>query len=139
MLAAMQIVTRMTGTSRETVPKDVVRQSQIKFHYLDKLRKDAHIRGERKLTRSEFAAFAETTKTISQKMAVAEASRCINCGTCIACDRCLNFCPDYAITKNVDGKYSIDLDYCKGCGLCADVCERAAVLYGKEGGSHDQE
>src|SRR3989344_689452 len=131
--AAQGIIDKVTGLSCKVPSKEVVRESEIKFHYLNARRKDPSIRNEKKLSRREFADFAETTKTISQKMAVTEASRCINCGTCIACDRCLNFCPDYAITKRVDGKYSIDLDHCKGCGLCADVCERSAIRYGKDG------
>lgn len=131
--AAQGIIDKVTGLSCKVSPKAVVRESEIKFHYLNVRRKDPSIRNEKKLSRREFADFAETTSTISQKMAVTEASRCINCGTCIACDRCLNFCPDYVITKRVDGKYSIDLDHCKGCGLCADVCERSAIRYGKDG------
>jgi NADPH-dependent glutamate synthase beta subunit-like oxidoreductase len=136
--AAQEILRRASGVSSTTAPKrDVVGANEIKFYYLNERRKDPRIAHERKLTREEFHGFAETTKTISQKMAVEEAARCINCGTCIACDRCVNFCPDYAITKGADGKYSIDLDYCKGCGLCAEVCERSAIRYG-EGESDDQ-
>ena len=134
--AAQLILDKATGVDRDVSPREVVRPSEIKFHYLDMRRKDPNILRERKLTRK---GFAETTKTISQQMAVVEASRCINCGTCIACDRCLNFCPDYAITKSVDGKYSVDLDYCKGCGLCAEVCERSAILYGKDGQGNGHE
>jgi pyruvate ferredoxin oxidoreductase gamma subunit len=43
------------------------------------------------------------------------------------CNNCLNcwvFCPDAAIIMK-DGKVSgIDLDYCKGCGICAQVCPK---------------
>ncbi|HEY9585873.1 MAG TPA: FAD-dependent oxidoreductase [Candidatus Paceibacterota bacterium] len=131
--AAQVIIGKATGTSRDVVPREVVGTKEIKFYYLNKRRKDPRILNEKKLCPAEFRSFAETTRTISQEMAAMEASRCINCGTCVACDRCRNFCPDYAITQGADGKYSIDLDYCKGCGLCAEVCERSAILFGKEG------
>lgn len=123
--------------TRETQPDGVcetVGAEEIKFCYLPLARRDPNIRHAALLTHEAFVAFAETTLTISAEMAVAEASRCINCGTCIACDRCLIFCPDYAITRTPEGTYAVDLDMCKGCGLCADVCERAAIVFGKEEG-----
>ncbi len=47
---------------------------------------------------------------------VLDKSKCINCLVCWI------YCPDAAI-KVKDGKViEIDLDYCKGCGICAEVC-----------------
>ncbi len=43
-------------------------------------------------------------------------SKCIACGTC---DR---VCPEGICHQTKDGKYDTDLDYCKGCGLCAAEC-----------------
>ena len=41
---------------------------------------------------------------------------------CTHCLRCWIYCPDSAI-KVEDGKVvGIDLDHCKGCGICAEVC-----------------
>jgi pyruvate ferredoxin oxidoreductase delta subunit len=41
---------------------------------------------------------------------------------CIHCLACWIYCPDAAI-KVKDGKVvEINLDYCKGCGICAEVC-----------------
>jgi len=45
---------------------------------------------------------------------------------CDLCMRCVVFCPDAAI-KVVDGKIVIDLDYCKGCGICVEECPRKAI------------
>ncbi len=58
---------------------------------------------------------------------MAEAQRCLSCGNCLACDNCWTLCPDNAVIKTQelasDGShYLFDLDYCKGCGLCAQEC-----------------
>jgi pyruvate ferredoxin oxidoreductase delta subunit len=37
---------------------------------------------------------------------------------CIKCMRCWLFCPDNAISENIETNY----DYCKGCGICAAEC-----------------
>jgi pyruvate ferredoxin oxidoreductase delta subunit len=41
---------------------------------------------------------------------------------CVHCLRCWIFCPDSAILVK-DGKVvEINLDHCKGCGICAHEC-----------------
>jgi 2-oxoacid:acceptor oxidoreductase delta subunit (pyruvate/2-ketoisovalerate family) len=41
---------------------------------------------------------------------------------CTNCLRCWIYCPDSAIQVE-DGKVTgIDLEHCKGCGICAEVC-----------------
>ncbi|OGZ07073.1 MAG: hypothetical protein A3D65_01360 [Candidatus Lloydbacteria bacterium RIFCSPHIGHO2_02_FULL_50_13] len=130
--AADAILARYTKQTEGVKDCERVRRDEIKFWYLNPVRKDPRIANGKTLTREEFFAFGETTVTISKEDAIAEAARCINCGTCISCDRCLVFCPDYAILRNDDGSYDINLDMCKGCGLCADVCERGAIRFEKE-------
>ncbi len=58
--------------------------------------------------------------------AIAEANRCLSCGVCNECDNCFNFCPDMAVIKTAEG-YQVNLDYCKGCGLCAAECPRGPL------------
>ena len=41
-------------------------------------------------------------------------------------DTCWLYCPDGAISKG-DGGYSIDLNYCKGCGICVQECPRGVI------------
>lgn len=128
---AARAILATLGAHRSERTQQVVGKSEIKFHFLRTARKDPRILNERMLSEAEFRAFEETTRTISGELAQNEAGRCINCGTCIACDRCLDFCPDYSITKNADGVYAIDPEMCKGCGLCASVCERGVIVFGK--------
>ena len=45
-------------------------------------------------------------------------------GTCPECDNCLIFCPDAAISRQTGGRYKINYDYCKGCGVCVTECPR---------------
>jgi pyruvate ferredoxin oxidoreductase delta subunit len=46
---------------------------------------------------------------------------------CIQCGLCKIFCPDFSIDKD-----SIDYDYCKGCGICAEECTKDAIEMVKE-------
>ena len=41
---------------------------------------------------------------------------------CIDCLRCWIFCPDSAILVEDRKVVGIDLDHCKGCGICAYEC-----------------
>jgi Pyruvate/2-oxoacid:ferredoxin oxidoreductase delta subunit len=66
--------------------------------------------------------------------ALAEAKRCCNCGVCNECELCVIYCADVAIRRS-DGeaRFEIDLDYCKGCGVCAEECPRGALSMTREG------
>ena len=60
--------------------------------------------------------------------AVSEALRCLSCGVCNECDRCMEYCPEGVLRRSEgeDG-YSFDLEYCKGCGVCMTACPRGAI------------
>ena len=46
---------------------------------------------------------------------------------CIDCMLCWLVCPDMSIIQE-DGKMiGINYDYCKGCGLCANICPKDAI------------
>jgi Pyruvate/2-oxoacid:ferredoxin oxidoreductase delta subunit len=62
---------------------------------------------------------------------VEEAKRCLSCGVCNTCDRCVIYCPD-GVLKRLGKDIVFDYDYCKGCGVCASECSRA-VIYMKAG------
>lgn len=51
---------------------------------------------------------------------------------CTHCMICWVYCPDSSIQVE-DGKVvGIDLDYCKGCGICARECLRKAITMVEE-------
>lgn len=62
---------------------------------------------------------------------IEEARRCLSCGVCNSCDRCVTYCPD-GVLKRVGDELVFDYEYCKGCGVCASECSRA-VIYMKAG------
>jgi len=74
------------------------------------------------------STFDEVTGGLDASTAVFEARRCLSCGNCFECDNCYGVCPDNAVIKLEPGeKYAIDLDYCKGCGICVSECPCGAI------------
>jgi Pyruvate/2-oxoacid:ferredoxin oxidoreductase delta subunit len=76
------------------------------------------------------STFDEVVEGLDETNALFEARRCLSCGNCFACDNCYGVCPDNAVvTLEPAGAYAyaIDLDYCKGCGLCAAECPAGAI------------
>jgi 2-oxoacid:acceptor oxidoreductase delta subunit (pyruvate/2-ketoisovalerate family) len=72
--------------------------------------------------------FDEVTGGLDESTALFEARRCLSCGNCFECDNCYGVCPDNAVVKLGPGRrYEIDLDYCKGCGICAAECPCGAI------------
>ncbi len=55
-----------------------------------------------------------------------EAQRCFSCGQCTRCDTCLMYCPEGIVSPGIDG-YTINEQYCKGCGICVRECPRHAM------------
>lgn len=69
------------------------------------------------------STFDEVVQGLDESTALFEARRCMSCGNCYG------ICADNAITKLGPGKgFAIDLDCCKGCGLCAAESPAGAIL-----------
>ncbi len=43
----------------------------------------------------------------------------------VTCLQCWVFCPEAVIEKDIP--ITVDLEYCKGCGICAGVCPSGAI------------
>jgi NADPH-dependent glutamate synthase beta subunit-like oxidoreductase len=95
------------------------------WYYADAPR--AH-RSQLELVRRQ-STFDEVVHGLDADNAMAEARRCMSCGSCLSCDNCFAVCPDNAVLKlgRPGEKYLIDLDYCKGCGLCVAECPSGAI------------
>jgi Pyruvate/2-oxoacid:ferredoxin oxidoreductase delta subunit len=88
-----------------------------------------HIKTERFLA-SGFTPKAEAKQegTWNQERVLQEAERCLSCGTCNLCLQCVSFCPDASIKLDEDTTtVAVDLDHCKGCGICAYECPRGVI------------
>ncbi|MDQ1240066.1 MAG: pyruvate ferredoxin oxidoreductase delta subunit [Thermodesulfobacteriota bacterium] len=53
---------------------------------------------------------------------VIDDAKCAGNDSCLIC---WLYCPDGVISR--DFPLQIDLDYCKGCGICAEECPRKAI------------
>ncbi len=75
------------------------------------------------------SSFDEVVSGLDEDNALFEARRCLSCGNCFSCDNCYGVCPDNAVIKlGQPGElYEIDLDFCKGCGLCVAECPCGAI------------
>ena len=81
------------------------------------------------------STFEEVVTGLDETTALYEARRCLSCGNCFECDNCYGVCPDNAIVKLGPGRgYRIDLDFCKGCGICVQECPCGAMAMGPEPG-----
>jgi pyruvate ferredoxin oxidoreductase delta subunit len=49
-----------------------------------------------------------------------------------ACFICWLFCPETVISRTIPPKF--DLEYCKGCGICAEECPTKAITMMDEAG-----
>ena len=41
---------------------------------------------------------------------------------CIDCQFCWVYCPDVSIISRDKKMVGVDMDHCKGCGICVEVC-----------------
>ncbi len=53
---------------------------------------------------------------------VADLSQCVNCLLCWL------YCPDSAVTLDGTSFTGFELDFCKGCEICAEVCPVGAIV-----------
>ena len=51
---------------------------------------------------------------------------------CASCLTCVIYCPENIISVENDKIKGFDFNYCKGCGICAEVCPVKAIQMKKE-------
>lgn len=56
---------------------------------------------------------------------IVKTEKCCHCGTCYLL--CSSGC-----VKDMGGHYAADLDFCKGCGVCARLCPINVITMVKE-------
>ena len=124
--AARNIDAWLRGETFEHPPRpEVVTVDQLNpWYYADA---DRTVAPQLDLVRRA-STFDEVQLGLDEGNALFEARRCLSCGNCFGCDNCYGVCPDNAVLKvdEADG-YAIDLDYCKGCGICAKECPCGAI------------
>lgn len=75
------------------------------------------------------STFDEVVQGLDESTALFEARRCMSCGNCFECDNCFGVCPDNAVIKLGTGLgFEINLDYCKGCGICVNECPSGSIV-----------
>ncbi|MFI6559413.1 NAD(P)-binding protein [Streptomyces sp. NPDC050534] len=124
--AARHIDAYLSGTAYDPGPKHAPATSDRlnTWYYSDA---PASVRPRLEVAR-RVSTFDEVVQGLDESTALFEARRCMSCGNCFECDNCYGVCPDNAIIKLGPGKgFEIDLDYCKGCGLCAAECPSGAI------------
>ncbi len=54
---------------------------------------------------------------------------------CIDCQFCWIYCPDISIISRDKKMIGIDMDHCKGCGICVEVCPtnpKSLLMYNEQ-------
>lgn len=69
---------------------------------------------------------AEVSGNISEKQFLAEVERCFSCGSCFGCEQCFMYCTSGCFTRLEEPRpgmyFALNLDECKECGKCIEVC-----------------
>jgi NADPH-dependent glutamate synthase beta subunit-like oxidoreductase len=124
--AARQIDAWLRGIRLETAPKHEAATFDLlnPWYYSDAPKT---VRPQLDIAR-RCSSFDEVQGALTEDNALFEARRCLSCGNCFECDNCYGVCPDNAVIKLGPGhRFRFNLDYCKGCGVCAAECPCGAI------------
>lgn len=68
----------------------------------------------------------EVAGTVDEAQFLAEVQRCFSCGSCYGCEQCFMYCTSGCFTRLEEPRpgmyFSLNLDACKECGKCIEVC-----------------
>ncbi len=125
-VSASKYVIAKEASKQTDILKDIVAFDQINTAYFKRKQRS---KKEKLNIQERLKGFDEVCKSLSLTSVLAETERCFHCGVCTECDNCLKFCPDVSVIKRINAPgYDIDLDYCKGCGICVNECPRSAMV-----------
>jgi len=103
----------------------VVTFEELNMDYFEPAKRQGE---SKRSVKDRIKGFKEVSSTLSEGVAIEEAERCFNCGTCNECEICYVFCPDGSILKREElFSHEVNYDYCKGCGICFTECPRGAI------------
>ena len=111
------------GGKRLTRDSQIVSPEDINLDYFSQA---PRVESESIAVDKRINSFDEIEATFTNNQAMEETRRCFNCGVCNACDNCRIFCPEIAVIYK-GSERQINLDYCKGCGICVFECPRNAM------------
>ena len=66
--------------------------------------------------------FSTYIRTLTEEEAVAEATRCLNCGCGEGCGICATICSEFAIHVKSPDVWEINSEECVACGMCFNLC-----------------
>jgi NADPH-dependent glutamate synthase beta subunit-like oxidoreductase len=122
-VAAQTIHEKLRGiqTPSDEIPPKITPDKMLLSFYEEKLRQEAGCLDVE--TRLKDMT-AEINSTLTQEQAIAEAMRCMSCGSCFDCGNCWSFCQDGAVIKPlIAGEpYKFKMEFCNGCKKCAEQC-----------------
>ncbi len=109
---------------RSVIPADPVRFEELNTDYFEPAKPVA---AEKLDPEVRIRDFSQITRTYSSTEAAVESGRCFVCGSCVGCEICATYCPDFSVSVRDDAAL-IDYDYCKGCGICVRECPRGVMV-----------
>jgi formate dehydrogenase major subunit len=81
-----------------------------------------HLPGRERVT----LGMVEVKQTISEAQFLAEVERCFSCGSCFGCEQCYMYCTSNCFTRVEEPRpgmyFTLNLDTCRECGKCIEVC-----------------
>ncbi|MFQ5349380.1 MAG: FAD-dependent oxidoreductase [Thermoanaerobaculia bacterium] len=131
--AALQIVGSLTGKpvsvpanpaaggDYDVVRDEVIQPNALRMHLFER---QAAMRGENRMPWARLSNFDEVHGGLED---AGEARRCLSCGGCNECDRCVTYCPE-GVLKRVGHEWKFDYSFCKGCAVCAAECPRNVIF-----------
>jgi NADPH-dependent glutamate synthase beta subunit-like oxidoreductase len=121
--AAEAIHRKFRGLEPETEPAlPIVRSDRVMLQwYPEALRHQAAKLGPGE---RHTKPWDESIPTLTESEAIAEARRCMSCGSCLDCGSCWSYCQDQAVIKPLTPgePYHFKLEFCKGCNKCKENC-----------------